>query len=170
MSATFVLEKCALVSIDMAGFTRLVMRHDAVAIATMLERYYAAMTEIVERKGGRIVKFLGDGCFAVFPADRCIDAIDAAELALQYVPGEPDAPSSALRTGANVHVAQVACGEIGPAPHRRWDVFGAGVNHLFRMGGGSGLRISEPAYRQLPNDRRSAWRKDDPPAIYHFEP
>jgi hypothetical protein len=31
---------------------------------------------------------------------------------------------------------------------------GSGVNHLFRMGGGTGIHISEPVYRQLPNAPR----------------
>jgi hypothetical protein len=45
-------------------------------------------------------------------------------------------------------------------------VIGSGVNHLFNMGGGSGLRISEPVYRQLANDARGVWRRNKPPATY----
>ena len=48
------------------------------------------------------------------------------------------------------------------------DVIGSGVNHLFLMGGGAGLRISEPIYRQLPNEHRAPWRKQRPPATYTF--
>lgn len=165
MSDAFVLEKLALVATDMAGFTRFGVHHDALEIAALLDRYYAAVTEILVAHGGRVVKFMGDGCFAAFPGERCVDAITAAEAAIAWDPGDVQ-----LRVGANVHVARVACGEIGPPPHRRWDVIGAGVNHLFRMGGGGGLRISEPAYRALPNERRANWRKDTPVAVYHFEP
>jgi hypothetical protein len=30
----------------------------------------------------------------------------------------------------------------------------------------AGIRISEPVYRQLPNDRRPGWTKNRPPATY----
>jgi hypothetical protein len=34
------------------------------------------------------------------------------------------------------------------------------------MGGGAGIRISEPIYRKLPNERRGPWQKSKPPATY----
>jgi hypothetical protein len=36
------------------------------------------------------------------------------------------------------------------------------------MGGGTGVRISEPVYRRLPDDRRGRWQKQKPPATYTF--
>ena len=50
-----------------------------------------------------------------------------------------------------------------------YDVVGMGVIHAFRMGGGAGTRISEPVYRRLPSDRRTPWRKHQPPATYTWE-
>jgi adenylate cyclase len=157
------LAKLVLLSVDLAGYARWAARHEALEIAQMLDRFYAEVARIVESHGGRVVKLMGDGVFAVFPDERCVDAIDAAQQLLAIDVGEP----TTLQPGVAIHVAQVAAGELGPTPHRRFDVVGAGVNHLFRMGGGPGLRISEPAYRRLPNDRRSGWRKDEPPATYH---
>ncbi|MBI3183051.1 MAG: hypothetical protein HYZ28_13015 [Myxococcales bacterium] len=75
-----------------------------------------------------------------------------------------------VELGANLHLAVVAEGEFGPDDDRRYDVLGSGVNHLFLMGGGAGIRISEPVYRQLPNERRKGWRKNRPPATYTFSP
>jgi hypothetical protein len=66
--------------------------------------------------------------------------------------------------GANVHLSVVAEGEFGP--DKRYDVMGTGVMHTFRMGSGEGIRISEPVYRKLPNDRRGSWSKHQPPATY----
>jgi class 3 adenylate cyclase len=71
-----------------------------------------------------------------------------------------------LRFGANIHLGTVAEGEIGPEVDRRYDVFGAEVNHLFRLGGGAGIRLTEPVYRRLPNDARGLWEKHKPPAVY----
>jgi class 3 adenylate cyclase len=113
-----------------------------------------------------VVKFMGDGVFAVFPAEAAVAAVDAASALRDAV--------TALRgndwridLGANVHIAIVAEGEVGPAD--RYDVFGSGVNHLFRMGGGPGIRISEPVYRQLPNEARGPWNKMKPPATYTLD-
>jgi hypothetical protein len=36
------------------------------------------------------------------------------------------------------------------------------------MGSGAGIRVSEPVYRQLPNDERTPWHKYQPPATYTF--
>jgi hypothetical protein len=46
---------------------------------------------------------------------------------------------------------------------------GAGVIHVFRMGAGPGVRISEPVYRKLPSGERTPWRKNQPPATYTLE-
>jgi adenylate cyclase len=157
------LAKLVLLSVDLAGYARWAACREALEIAAMLDRYYTVTTEVLERHGGRVVKFMGDGVFATFADAMCIDAIAAGRDLLSIDIGEPQ-----LRPGVAIHVAQVAAGEIGPPAHRQWDIVGVGVNHLFRMGGGPGLRLSEPAYRRLPNDARGGFRKDEPPATYHL--
>ncbi len=68
--------------------------------------------------------------------------------------------------GANIHLSVVVEGQLGTGDSRRYDILGAGVIHVFRMGAGPGIRISEPVYRQLPNDARGPWKKQQPPATY----
>lgn len=152
--------KLVLVSVDLAGYARATASLDALSIAAFLDGWYAACAAAFRPKGGRIIKFMGDGCLAVFPEDRTVDAVDAIEELAKTPLRLP------LKLGANVHIAIVAAGDIGPEGDRRFDVLGSGVNHLFLMGGASGIRISEPVYRQLPNDRRGAWSKHHPPATY----
>jgi hypothetical protein len=66
------------------------------------------------------------------------------------------------------HISTVAEGAFGLGG--AYEIVGMGVIHLFRMGGDAGTRISEPpVYRMLPSDRRSPWRKRQPPAIYALE-
>ena len=67
--------------------------------------------------------------------------------------------------GVNVHLARVAAGTFAGG---RYDLIGTGVNHAFLMGRGAGIRVSEPVYRQLPNDQRGPWRKRKPPAVYEL--
>jgi adenylate cyclase len=156
--------KLVLLTADLAGYARAAAHEDALTIAGFLDRWYHAAAATLRAQGGRIVKFMGDAVLAVFPETSAIAAIDAAaELRVQL---------SALRgtwrvdLSVNVHLAIVADGELGPADDRRYDVLGTGVNHLFLMGGGAGIRISEPVFRQLPTERRDAWSKYRPAATY----
>jgi class 3 adenylate cyclase len=158
----FVERKLVLLLADLAGYTRAAERAEAVELATFLDRYYHRCDEVIRRHGGRIVKFMGDGCLAVFDGEQGAEAV---ECALDLERAElAQADRWGLRLGANIHVATVAEGEIGPG--RRYDVVGAGVNHTFLMGSGPGIRISEPVYRQLPSDRRAPWHERKAPAVY----
>src|SRR6185503_14055726 len=69
--------RLVLAGIDLAGFTRAAARLSALEVAALLDRHYAACSEVVTAAGGRVVKFMGDGCFAVFPEERCAEAVAA---------------------------------------------------------------------------------------------
>jgi class 3 adenylate cyclase len=157
--------KLVLLTADLAGYARACAHRDALAIARFIDGWYRGSAGVIRTRGGRIVKFIGDAVLAVFDDGRAIDAVDAAiELTDALGPNE-----WRVELSANVHAAVVAEGEFGPDDDRRYDVMGSGVNHLFMMGGGSGIRISEPVYRRLPDARRGAWTKQRPPATYRLE-
>jgi len=163
---TFKEEKLVLFMADLAGFARATAAMDALGVADFLADWYARCGNAVTSHGGDIVKFMGDACFATFPEDGAARAIDAA-VALRGESCElAKARSVRVDLGANVHLAVVAAGELDIAGQKHRDVFGSAVNHLFRMGAGPGVRISEPVYRQLENERRGPWRKEKPPATY----
>jgi len=154
---------------DLAGFSRAVGPLSTVELAELVHRFYSAAGALVESHGGRVVKFVGDGCLAVFSEDAASVAIACAgefadiarELAIEF--------GVALDVGTNVHLATIVEGNFGTGASARFDVMGAGVMHAFRMGAGPGLRVSEPVYRKLPNDQRRGWRKHRPPATYVME-
>jgi adenylate cyclase len=158
--------KLVLLAVDLAGYTRAIANLDAIEVARFLDEWYRSCAHEIRTRGGRVVKFIGDGCLAVFPEDRGPDAIAAAVALGDALGGIRARHGWKIECGANVHEATVAAGDYGPDDDRRYDVIGSGVNHLFLMGGGSGLRISEPIYRQLANDDRGAWRRHKPPATY----
>jgi class 3 adenylate cyclase len=160
--------KLVMLVVDLAGTTRLVSRFDAVELAELINTFFAACGDGVTAHGGRIVTFLGDGCLAVFPEKEGLSAIDAADDIRTSLGGIGKEFGVTLEMGANIHQAVVAEGEYAPDGH--YNVMGTGVVHTFRMGAGPGTRISEPVYRQLPNERRGAWQKQQPPATYTFQP
>ena len=146
--------------VDLARFTQAVAGMDSVAIAEVIDRFYTEASAVVTGHGGRVVKYLGDGCLVVFPADRGIDAVDAVQRLARRVDVLGVQMGLELEMGANVHLCTVAEGQFGE--DGVYDIVGPGVIHTFRMGAGSGIRISEPIYRKLPSDRRGEWVRTSP--------
>lgn len=163
-------KKLVLLSADLAGYARWSGRLPAAEVAEFLNAWYRLCAGVIRPAGGRIVKFMGDGCFAVFPETGSVAAVEAATR-LRADLGSLPAPAgaAAMDLSAKVHLAVVAEGAFGPADDARYDVIGSGVNHLFLMGGAPGIRISEPVFRQLPNEARGRWRRHEPPATYELE-
>jgi adenylate cyclase len=160
--------KLVLLSADLAGFTAAVTALEPVALAEFLDAYYRRAGASVTHHGGRVVKFMGDACFAVFPEERCLAAVDCA-MELASEPEPLPGAQLAVTPGVNVHLGVVAEGELGEGEGRRYDVVGGAVNQLFRMGSGPGLRISEPVYDRLPVGRRAACRRQTAPATYALD-
>jgi adenylate cyclase len=154
---------------DLAGFSRAVGPLSTVELAELVHRFYTAAAVLVESRGGRVVKFVGDGCLALFAEGAALAAIDCA-LAFGDIARALGADFDvAFDVGANVHLATIVEGTFGVGASAGFDVMGAGVLHAFRMGAGPGVRISEPVYRKLPSDRRHGWHKRQPPATYVCE-
>jgi adenylate cyclase len=154
---------------DLAGFTRAIGPLESTALAELVHRFYSAAAARVEDHGGRVVKFVGDGCLALFDENAALAAVGCARelgVAVRELGSEF---GISLDVGANVHMATIIEGEYGEGRSAAFDVIGAGVIHAYRMGGGPGIRISEPVFRRLPNDQRGAWHKRQAPATYTWE-
>jgi adenylate cyclase len=163
-------QKLVLFTVDLAGYARASAGMDALAVARLLDDWYRRCARVVAEAGGRLVKFMGDACLATFPEDRALAAVDAAITLRRDLASLCVEHGVRVDLAGRVHTAVVAAGEFGPDDDLRYDVLGSGVNHLFMMGGGPGIRISEPVYRQLPNERRGAWDRQKAPATYSFAP
>src|SRR5207247_5044040 len=68
---------------DVTGSTALGERLDPEALRRVMSRYFAAMTEAIERHGGTVEKFIGDAVMAVFgiPTTHEDDALRAVRAA-----------------------------------------------------------------------------------------
>jgi class 3 adenylate cyclase len=148
-----------LVTADLAGFARMAAAMPAVEVAELLDGWYGALEAVIRGRGGRVVKYIGDGCLATFPADACAAAVEAArELAVHHAGGHE------LRVGVRVHLGTVAEGEVGP--DRRYDVFGNAVNDLFRMGRAGTVLISDAVHARLTDAERASWQAQTSPATF----
>jgi class 3 adenylate cyclase len=158
--------RLVLVMVDLAGFTKAIAPLSSMQLAELVDDFYRLMADVVASHGGRVIKFVGDGCLAVFDEDEAVAAVTCVHDAVEPVRALGERHGVALDVGANVHLSVVVEGELGG---RATDIVGAGVVHVFRMGAGPGIRISEPVYRKLPNDQRGPWRKHQPPATYTLQ-
>ena len=169
LAARFEERSLVLVLADLAGFTHAVAHLPVVAIAEVVDRFYSLCGELVAAHGGRVVKFSGDNCLAVFDPVAAPDTVACAVAVRDAVQSMGHDSQLDLDLGANVHLATVVTGSFGVGSAATDDVVGVGVIHTYRMGAGPGIRISEPVYRKLPSSERTPWRKHQPPATYSLE-
>ncbi|HEY5488894.1 MAG TPA: adenylate/guanylate cyclase domain-containing protein, partial [Candidatus Limnocylindrales bacterium] len=103
---------------DLVGFTTLSERLDAEDVATIQDRYFAAVRDTIGRYGGRLEKFIGDAAMAAFgvPIARDDDAERAVRAGLALVHAVQDLGAQLgieedvlhLRVGINTGEAVVA--------------------------------------------------------------
>ena len=134
---------------DLVGSTALEERMDAESVRTILDRFYASMRNEVERFGGRVVKFTGDGVMAVFgvpdvredDALRAVDAAIAMREDLERLADDLGLPLG-LRIGINT-------GEVVVSDTDQ-DVVGDCVNVASRLEGAAGTNeifVGEDTWR-----------------------
>ena len=128
--------EAAIVVVDLRGFTAisdLWPRDDVIAL---LNDYFDALSEPIERHGGEILKFMGDGLLAIFPDDAqaaigAVADVRAAMAALnaRRVAGGRDA----LGYGVGVNYGDVMYGNIGSRTRLDFTVIGPAVNVASRL-------------------------------------
>ncbi|MEQ1912009.1 MAG: adenylate/guanylate cyclase domain-containing protein [Vicinamibacterales bacterium] len=151
---------------DLDGFAKLFKTRTDAEMASFLDQYYVVAEDLVDRAGGRIVKFIGDALLAVFPEAEAPAAVSAAAKLRREVEELGQRMGMRVRLGVSVHMGPAVETELGKGPSRRRDVIGRTVNQTFLLGRGAGIRISEPVYRTLPSAERTPWSKNKPPAVY----
>jgi adenylate cyclase len=130
----------AILICDMRDFTKISDLWPRDDVIELLNAYFDAMSEPIERHGGEILKFMGDGLLAIFPLTvpeachnllRAIREAQAAMVELNQFNAERGHVQ--LRYGIGVHVGDVMYGNIGS--HKRLDftVIGPAVNIASRL-------------------------------------
>ena len=127
----------AILYLDIRGFTALAHRLPADHVMALLAEYQSLMVPVIQRHGGSIDKFLGDGILATFGAvltteSYAADAVGAAEALL----GELDTwnrrresrGAEPLRMGVGVAVGAVVFGAVGDDTRLEYTVIGDAVN------------------------------------------
>ncbi|ACS41137.1 adenylate/guanylate cyclase domain-containing protein [Methylorubrum extorquens] len=135
----------AILLADLRGFTAVADRDDPLKVVGWLDEHFDALGEPVQRHGGEISKFLGDGFLAVFPVAEpdaltcpaCTGALDAAREALarndrlnasRRQDGLPP-----LEADIVLHYGRVVSGNVGTDRRLDFTVIGRAVNEASRI-------------------------------------
>lgn len=132
--------RAAILLADLRGFTALTDRLSSETIVAMLDAYLAAICEPVQRRGGQVLKFLGDGLLAVFDdsdGNRADSALAAAREALARVDEinrrRAAAGEDYMVLDVALHAGEVAYGNVGGPDRLDFTVIGPAVNEAARM-------------------------------------
>jgi len=172
------LDRFARLQLLRRGFTAMSERLAPKEVVAQLNAYHGAMMAVIERHGGVIDKFIGDGTLVVFGLDaapevgataavRCAEEMLSALESHNEERGRLGQPP--LQMGIGIHTGPVIAGNIG-APGRRLEftVIGDAVNTASRLEGltkerGAPVLISSATVDLLAD--RSAVREVAPVSI-----
>jgi adenylate cyclase len=121
--------------LDVRGFTSFVERSEAGDVVSVLNRLFELIIPIIQKHGGHVNKFLGDGLLALFGAptrhedhaDRALDAGIEIARAVKEEFGED------LSIGIGLNSGPVVAGNVGGAGRLEFSVIGDPVNTAARV-------------------------------------
>lgn len=128
---------------DLRGFSDISERLPMPEVLRFLDDAFEVQVGCIERAGGEVLKFIGDGLLAVFRAgdDRaaCAAALEAA-IALGPALAEVNARRASdgrtpIRRGLALHYGEVLYGNIGASGRLDFTVVGPAVNLAARLEG-----------------------------------
>jgi class 3 adenylate cyclase len=137
---------------DIEAFTRLTETLGPVKIVAVLNDFFSAMVDILERHGGVVTQFQGDAILATFnvpitDADHSANAIHAAQEMLTTV-AESRFDGEKINIRIGINTGSVVAGAIGARGRLNYTVHGDAVNLAARLEAlnkeyGSRLLVSE---------------------------
>ncbi|MDO7868148.1 adenylate/guanylate cyclase domain-containing protein [Nocardioides jiangxiensis] len=119
---------------DVRGFTPWAERLGAPEVITALNAIFTAIVPIVDRHGGHVDKFLGDGLLAVFGTPRPLaDHADCAVEAAREIVRTVNHGPSGLKVACGLNTGAIVAGPIGGAGRLNFSVIGDTVNVAARV-------------------------------------
>ena len=165
------IRRVAVMFVDFRSFTAGASTRTPREVVDRLDGAFAVLVDILDRHGGIVNKFLGDGFLALFGAP--LDAPDAAHravaAALEMLAANERANEAThwpLRIGIGIHFGEVVAGNIGSPRRKEYTVIGDTVNFASRLEAlnkefDSQLLISAEVRAALGEDCRDAVSRGD---------
>ena len=160
------IRRVAVMFVDFRSFTAGARSRSPQDVVDRLDGAFAVLVEILDRHGGIVNKFLGDGFLALFGVpfeapEAAHHAVAAAREMLVAMSGINHASSWPLRIGIGIHFGEVVAGNIGSPRRKEYTVIGDTVNFAARLESlnkefNSQLLISAAVRDALGHDGRDA--------------
>lgn len=131
--------RAAILYADFRGFTARAGALDPASLLGLLDRQFDVLVAPIERAGGEVLKFMGDGLLAVFPSADGGDAaaaraaLEAASQALAAVDALRRDEPHVMSLDIALHLGDVLYGNVGGAARLDFTVIGPAVNAAARI-------------------------------------
>jgi adenylate cyclase len=128
----------AVMFVDFRSFTAAARVRTPQQVVERLDDVFAVLVDILDRHGGIVNKFLGDGFLALFGApfetpDAARHAVAAAREMLVAMESHNALSAWPLRIGIGIHFGEVVAGNIGSPRRKEYTVIGDTVNFAARL-------------------------------------
>jgi adenylate cyclase len=173
-------KQVAVMFVDIRGFTAAARMRSPQEVVDRLDAAFAVLVEIVDRNGGIVNKFLGDGFLALFGApfddpEAAQRAVTAAREMLAAIEQHNVGNAWPLRIGIGIHLGDVVAGSVGSPRRKEYTVIGDTVNFASRIEGlnkefGSQLLISDAVHQAVDNADAGAVSLGDVPVRGYDQP
>jgi adenylate cyclase len=132
------IRQVAVMFVDFRSFTAAARERSPQDVVERLDGAFAVLVEILDRHGGIVNKFLGDGFLALFGApfeaeDPVHRAVAAGREMLDAMERINDGSTWPLRIGIGIHFGEVVAGNIGSPRRKEYTVIGDTVNFASRL-------------------------------------
>src|SRR5690349_16625534 len=132
------IRRVAVMFVDFRSFTAGARERSPQEVVDRLDGAFAVLVDILDRHGGIVNKFLGDGFLALFGAplqaeNAAQHAVAAAREMLEANDRINKATHWPLRIGIGIHIGEVVAGSIGSPRRKEYTVIGDTVNFASRV-------------------------------------
>ncbi len=155
-------KNCVVFFSDIRGFTKMSEKMDPEHVVSLLNRYFGVMIKVIDKYGGNVTNFLGDGIMAVWGVsnnepvniDKALKACFEMRIALEKLNKELIREGrQPLRIGMGLHYGPAVLGNIGSNTRMEFTVIGDTTNTASRVESatkefGTDLLVSQQTLQQ----------------------
>lgn len=167
---TGVRKKVSIMFLDLRDFSPFVEKHQPEQVVKYLNTLFSFMIEIIEKKGGIINQFLGDGFMATFGApvtdeSSSQNAVSAAIEIIERLRIENESNRIPFtKIGIGIHYDEAVTGNIGSSIRKQFSITGKVVIVASRIEQlnktyDTNLLISKEVYHQLVNNDKKIFEE-----------
>ncbi len=129
---------CTILVTDIANYATMSEELTPKEVVTMLNEYFSAIVDIIQKHKGVVNEFVGDAVFALFNVplndpDHAVNAINAALAIEEVTATRKFGKNRQLTTRIGINTGVVVAGNIGSANRLKYTVVGDEVNVAARL-------------------------------------